>query len=889
MRVLTIVLAPRGPLDGIRDALVDWSAAGLVAPFLWTSPDLVDDARVPAISIEGGERLGTSIRQIAGQARLDLIRVVELVPVVSGVDPAPAGSGQRLAEFASAAFGLPVTRVRAVVTRAGDPAKAGADLAVAGWHNIVLSPEDATGPGMGTIALPVTRDALELAPQAAAALAGLVGLWAGAPESVLDELPILPGGFVRIARGYFRRLDTDAVERDLRASTLSLEHGFPLPTQLGASTTYVSDVPLAAQTMSEQLFAKHSGALRGPREAPPVDESERVGGGRALAMFFSFLWAALRNAPKQWARAIANGISSDAAGAVQNLVFGNRAAYEVVVNGRTSDGEAADWRDYVGSVRQLDAVLEQSGVANGVREHVAQTDLAPLWRDYTSAGLTLADGGERAAGLPPVQIGPQRGVLRHAADIVPGSDDTFRRIPPHLAPSVGTAGVEPYDELGILALRQRLEVATTQSAVGVQAAQTLAELDAWRSRYEHSYASRVGSRISSAMGQTIAEIREHLGVIGQASNPDEGIEELEGTQRALGLATLISACVAAVLVAVVVVLGANGILEPWPAVAWGAGVVVVWFVVALILFTIGQRELFQFLNRKRSVLARQEVARRNLVHAVRDARRLGEAYTQFLAWSRALGAVLRAPFGPRVEAAGRASTALDGLPLAARIGSAVADERTIADVAHSIRRDLFATGWLTGAWDAALGSAPARLGPRGVELESPETLFRLPAGTPESLLVLWSDSLASVGTDPATADHAWAYALSRLAPAGAAQLTAHAVDARTGARAPVPVDDFMAGVEQDRTAFADRLADGILSDGARVQGLADVVVSRVSRTPAGLGRTVALTQLSDGVEDYRLRMREGVPAGAASSADARTRLNAHATPDLPDFLGGAPV
>ncbi|MDD0859588.1 hypothetical protein NHF46_21520 [Arthrobacter alpinus] len=211
--------------------------------------------------------------------------------------------------------------------------------------------------------------------------------------------------------------------------------------------------------------------------------------------------------------------------------------------------------------------------------------------------------------------------------------------------------------------------------------------------------------------------------------------------------------IAVAAVAVTVVLLFTGSLSGETA-AWIIGsIVLVWLITTLIVFTRGQRELFRLLNARATMLEQDEINRQNLRHILRDLRRLGDTYSQFLAWSHVIGNVLHEPFG-RAPAAGTAKEVyVQGLPLNVKVGSAAISSQNISRAAAQLRQGIFSTGWLSQSWQTAINGAPAQLGTAALRFQAmwkPSSASRVTAtppcflyGSPHSI------KMASV-TQPAT-------------------------------------------------------------------------------------------------------------------------------------------
>ncbi|MGO2110823.1 MAG: hypothetical protein ACTH31_04350 [Pseudoclavibacter sp.] len=866
MRVLTLLLAPEGPLASVRDVLTDWSAAGLVDDFHWIEPAMLEGGADASILVHRGELVGAPLQAIAGRERIDGIRLCILVPALSGTTPLTRGEEQEVVDVLDRSFAnVPVTRVRAIVTRA-EPEVSVPGLVVAGWHNVVLSPEDSTGPGLGRTRLDVAGNSADLGRQAAAGVAGLLGMWAGVERSPLDGERFIDGQRARLARSYFRRLATEEITNRLREGVLSVRDGLPLPSQFGVQTVYVDDVGQANENMSNRLWTKHASVLRGPRETHAPAQEQPIGAGEALKLFFSFLWAAIKNAPRAWLNGLSNEVNSNAAGAIQGLVYGREpAAYSVFVQGVAANGMPASWHDYRNAASSLDRLVDE---ATGQRELAAYADLSGLWQDYAAASFTLGDAGERVPGLTPTAVGAQPGVIRHVEQIVPSTDGAFTGLGPHVAASVGAQPVEPFDALGTYDLENRVRVVAEQPALSIDASGALDHLQRWKSRYGNSFASRVGGRIAGAMVDVQHEIRGLFGQINHAARSGDLLAGLQQQQRQLATIMQVLAIMSLVAVAVMVVFGIIEFLAWWVVALVGLGILVIWFGAALVVFMQGQRELFAVINRRREEVSAEEVARRNLRHAVRDARRLGEAYGQFLGWSRVIGSVLANPFGERPAHAADADNGLSGMPLSARVGTVAVDETHLGNTVMRLRRDLFATGWLTECWNAALEGAGSRIGPAGVELEGqPQLIFRERGDGDGSLLNLWGRSLVEHGMDPAIGERKWQTTMSELQTQHASTVTdlVHFVrDSNDPRGEPIDYATFMAGLDHDTDNTLDRLDDRVLSETAQTRGRSGIATSMPQRAQQGLDRVAALTQLSNSFDDYELRAAAPAERRAAS-------------------------
>ena len=292
---LVLLAAPDGVLAGVRDALRDLSALGLIEEFLWVRLAPVDDQlSISADKIIGGAAEPVTVQQVLSENQYHRVRVCCLSAVLP--PSSPESTSQSFSEPTSRSFPEPtsrsfpeptsppfpeptsppfpepvegrarstfdpveaerelvdlvrrssgtgeIERLRCVITRPGGVADA-EDLGRDGWHNVIISPEDARGPGLGHQVLGPTDDPALIGGPAATAVAGLTGLWRGLPEAPLDDVAVPPGQSVRVGRAFFRSLDASAVEDSIRDGVTSVSGGLPAVRVAGAQSLRIGPPP----------------------------------------------------------------------------------------------------------------------------------------------------------------------------------------------------------------------------------------------------------------------------------------------------------------------------------------------------------------------------------------------------------------------------------------------------------------------------------------------------------------------------------------------------------------------------------------------------------------------------------------------------------------------
>ncbi|NMO00158.1 hypothetical protein HH308_02890 [Gordonia sp. TBRC 11910] len=868
---LTVFLAPAGAGDGVYAALSDLSAAGLVGPFAWVGSE-AEHAVNSVIYVDGGRAVDVALPDLVSSRQTAVLRVVTLVPVPSsvldkGIGQLSINATARAAELLASTTGAQrVVRIRCLLARGGGIAGDTSTLAIDGWHNIVISPEDARGPDFGRVQLPPNPSDADAGRFAAPVIAGLTGLWSQVNHAPLDNAPVLPGQVVRLARSFYRKLETGDVEAALRAEVLTQNGTLPLPSDQRSQVIYVNDVGLATATMADSLWRKHAAVLRGPRLPYDVSAPERVGAWAVLKMFFGFLWASIRNAPGAWYRKVADGVAGSIALSVQNAVFtGAPAAYEVVVRGRTANGVLAGWADIGAASGQLAGALDQTE-----NIHDGGADLSGVWQDYTRATLTLADAGMRTSDLPPIQVGSARGIIGAADDLVPGPSSRFTAIPGVIAAAVQSDGVDATDPLGIRELRQRLSEVERTPDQGLAARAVLTDLNEWERRTSRSFGAAVGGRLAGAFFSSYGEVQQLLERLRTAQQPPEAHSSNMKLARAIQLT----------LVVLLLVTGLFAYLAIAGKVAWWIALIVVlvmfviWFVAFAFVFIASQRTMFAMLHQRRAAISEFETDKQNLRTALRDLRRLSQAYGQFLSWSRVLGSFLAAPLGPDNFRPTRSLQVSWGLPMSTGVGSAQPAAADVADAAGYLRRELFHLGWLSSSWDnLVVSSIPPVPGSRSTGAEASPVWGDRGRGTGSSL-DRWSNDLFAGVITSTGAELVWQRAVASLG-GSMSELVPRLVGSVKVAGGPVvSLPEFVVGIDRD-VPPAGTFDRSLLTDLAVTGSAADVAVDIRSRALTGLGRVCVATQLSD-----------AMPLDALVRSDARTDVGwSAANPVAPDAAG----
>jgi hypothetical protein len=689
---LVVARLSGGPGADVLEVVRDWTATGLLAPSLWADADQRTD--VPALTVVDADGAAASPAEewLARQGAIGL-RIVVLQ-----VFPAD-GSGEPAAEAARALLdriGLGGRPLVDLLVPAGPTTGIPADAALPARPNVLLQARDARGPGAFGRPVP----AAELAAHAAAGLATVAGLWAGMVEAPFDRDPVWPGRQVVVARAYARVLDSHEVLRDLSWEVHRAEGTLPRPrTPLGDRLPAVPEAQArpTAEAAALSLVDAHARLTR--FAAPPPFQPRPVRAIRlltAVGMFLSYLWAAVRNAPRAWVTALVHRAALGIAQSATAALFGPEAAYEVVVLGvRPSGEQQADPDD-----DDVTALLEQvqqlvSRLSPGTE--FTALDTSAFWGDMTTVGVSLADGSEVPPQVQVPLLGVDRQVLDRPELIAPRPDGPAHRLPVGVLPDVGGLAVEPDDPY--LALQaHRLLTEQLQAAPGGAGYQLLdtarTALWSWAER-QRSYTWKVGLELAQELDrarQTLAEVVRAVTDPGAAPPRD-----VLDTQRRTRTAVLIALAVAVLALALVVGLVAGGVLGVRTGVILAVLVASVWLSVSVRVFLRRQRALFTWLHQRDESRRHREWAQACTVHVAGEVHRLGMLYRQSRLWARVVAAVVHDPFGG-AGAAGEAPgypTGLSGsLPLSTAVGTASFSPAEHRQLVHDARRAQLGTGWL---------------------------------------------------------------------------------------------------------------------------------------------------------------------------------------------------
>jgi hypothetical protein len=268
-----------------------------------------------------------------------------------------------------------------------------------------------------------------------------------------------------------------------------------------------------------------------------------------------------------------------------------------------------------------------------------------------------------------------------------------------------------------------------------------------------------------------------------------------------------------------------------------------YLVVTLVLFLLSQRDLFATLNLRELQISQLEAMQTNLRSALDDLRRLSMAYGQLLAWSRAVAAVLRAPFGI-LPAAAPPEPLLVGLPRSTDVAVAAPTPGHLEGALRRIQQHLYQLGWLTRPWEGQLAAAGSEIH------DDAQTLLAMPGTGSGSALDRWSHALAAGGPAGDGAGALWRQAQLLFADPnrGIGESLTATVNLADGSQ--MSAEQFAAGITRRRRSRPAAFDASLFTAAALTGGRSAVVIDEPSFVQRGLGYTASLIQAGEGLPAY---------------------------------------
>ncbi len=761
MRLVILLAGDRPESRAVGAALRDWSALGLLEPFIWAHAFADADGEIAGELVTAGSARPVQVVQYLADTpdveRVQLCAVTVLVGSQQGPGLDVCGRLRRRLTAMEAAGKASFLHV---IIPAADAEPAQEPLAWPQWHNVVASPEDSRTPGSVADRLVAAGDWTSwtsFEAHGCSAIASLTGMWSGLQASLFDGAVREPEAGLRLARSFYRRLDAEAVTQELRQSVVGLAGGLPRPRQGQLQLEHFDNPGTAAAAVWAGVQQKHAALFS--RERVPVPKAKRVQLTlrKALSMFFSFLAAAIRDAPRQWVTSVVGGLSQTVAtGATRMLFGGDDSAFEVVVLGRS--GRATDADELVSAV---EALTSRAQVAFPDAEMRAG-DHSSFWSDTLRTAIGLADGAPPPPGLEPARAGSQQGIMPEATDVVAAPDGDLH-ITGSIAALLSVDSLSAIDRLQTEHLLRRVKAEDSGMASPEQE-KSRARIAEWLRRVDATYMGRVGLHLGRFLDQNRDEVAELWHRLQTAVASRQAPSSL--VQAQLRLARRIRWRFIAVVVALIVVgvITGIGLISALIGIGLGAAALIVWFASSMSTFIRGQRELFIVMHKQRSDELGIPVWLENLQRAVRDLNTAAVLYAQYRQWARVLSQFLHEPFGRQRGQLPERTACVMKTNRAFDVATARPDPETVRVAAYRLSQDLFTTGWMQELWSLFLTDSFAAvdpIAPPGYDSVQRELLRDRATGNASRLSAL-ADHVHEHGVSATGGQRHWTRALDEL-------------------------------------------------------------------------------------------------------------------------------
>ncbi|MGV1004892.1 MAG: hypothetical protein ACOYEV_09030 [Candidatus Nanopelagicales bacterium] len=850
---VVVVVAEAESGAGVLGVLRDWSAAGLLRPFLWVTPHQAQAVgRIAATAVSPGGIRRTSLEAfLAERGRLGLLRVCVL-DQLSGVPLLPVGVevARRLAE---AAPNGQVTRIHLLAIPIGAEVERPYEVTDA-WHRVVLAPEDRFSPADAADLIwaaddPTTRDM-----HMAAGLAGFAGLWQGLDSSPMDARKAPTGRLAMLGRGYFSKRDAALVSADLQSRLTDFSAGFPRTFRDGTALPHFANEQAAVTQAANALLAAHDWVLASSRVSLAPPTGARLGILAALRMFLSFVWAAARNAPRDWLnRTIAEGEAA-IAGFGQSVI-GVESVYSVVVRGRLADGSLA-------TAEQVDQALEATRSSSAAAaHHEATPKLGLLWRDFLEVGLSLADGRARVAAVPQPTVGGVPGVVSSPAAIAAAPDLAFTRIPPEVAAELRVTAIAPPDLYRTETILTELGERRRRNIAPLDLGRVAAELRGWQRTVQlSSFAGQVGMSLAQRISQLRQQLADDEATLAGLGEPVESDDEFLVRQEKLARRMRVVLWIGLIYPTVL----ALGRWQDWlshrTALLLAGFGLTLWLVVLAVMFVLLQRLLFMLLTRRGRAEEAGRTAQANLRSGLADLDQVIRAYGQFTYWASVLGAFAARPFGPEPTACPPPRQLTGELPRSLQVGVVRPDPVAQAAADAAVRPLLYPQGWLEEPYRVLRALAADVTGNQAVGGEGQTaSLFQELCRPDTKDLAALTELVCNGGVGQAARAELWERAEGVLSsqPLAAVRAALLRPTNWAGERSAEIAQGGALHTSAGSAAFAGQL----LRSAARTHGellVQPELTVRLVAGPDGLSRTVGLTEFGGGFppEELDLRLAE---------------------------------
>jgi hypothetical protein len=764
-----VVVAPEGdPHDDVREILEEWALAGLLQPILWVT-DFVQTHRdappdIPAQLLARAVEATDVIVDLASRP-MSLIRLVclQVLTPDSRGDVELAQQARRVAHWIDRArpdrselvrinLVVPLTETTELDDRVLQP----------GWEtNVVAAPEQRQGDAYADVFVRADN----VATHAAIHLATAACAWAGTSEGPLDRHELISGdrGIEPIVmRAYARAIVSAEVVTGVLERALAVPDEWPNPS-LGDERALTASDPrrVVEQAVADAMRLDHGALTFSPPKERPAPPQRRNSLLAAIGAMLRHFWALVRRVPNRLATTVVRASIQIAENVTTQTVYGPDSRIARFAGRARPDDEmptlAEAEREMVDYLGQLEQPIDPAR-------------LPDVWIGLRAAVLGLIDGGPMPEPFDAPAVGGRREVITRPALLVPPPAPGFELPPdvtsahPALVPLAGQL-LGPCDPLeterwltllehAASALQHDADRAAAQVADALErlekckarveddaladderaAARTelarcerehgeatdrfaslekalarvgdaRTELEDWRKKREQALLWRVAERTGASVRKAMGVVADFAAAARSAADPVD-FEALESTRRRTERWWLITFAAA-------VGLSIWSFMRmSWQDALWAtAGLGVLWFVVAFLLYRSLSVALYHAERQRDLRIHQHQHATAGLLHAARESSRLTAAYRQLVDWCEIIGWSTHRPWEPPGQPAD--SPALPSVPQsdapAFRVARGETSEAGLRTMAARSIRHIAREGWMDSIYRATEERAMSEL------------------------------------------------------------------------------------------------------------------------------------------------------------------------------------
>ena len=888
-----VIIFGHGPTaDDIRSRLSDLRAVGLLQDFLWIDYAHPTTGAVVRSFTEAGTARLTSLdealRDITGDA---------LLVTIDPMDPEQPQDVDKLTAWVAAVDQrlIQASNLRVRLLLSALPVKPVTVPPLQGWNNLVLSPEEGGTPSSTRIR-PIhhTQDGFELAQFAAPAVASIFGLWRGMPEPAVfdpDTHRLIETGDrqrFRLVRAFHRTIDASEIEDNIRKIVFDPTQRLPRPQVTNSSrAVHYSNPEDLTDQLSQVFISQQISPLVSVATEYEELQGQKVSGWAALKNNLGLYWANVVGKPQEWVDGQRGAVNKSAATFLQKMLYGENSSMELVVNGHSGKSGGATSVDQLREAsEQTLSMAREQGFDLGQEPQLAQT-----WEAYHDYALGLVDGSwsEKidTRGLRDNQNNMY--IVQYGGQSVQDLTASFKGFHPLMTSTLGykhesQATVAPFDPVGADRFAADIEY-TSQQTRNEAVNRKKHEFNVWRAKNSTTFAWKVGQGIADTLRSAQDKYRaahakarelEEVAKNFQARDFNKENKVLARKLRGMWLGLFIVLALMTYMVAGCynpdLPLGEYFQWFDWPWYVVGIIIAVLIFLVcSWAVFTKAQREIFDYVQRRKLLERNQEIAAGNLAVASAEIGRISNAYNQFLSWSALLGRAIFAPFGRKETFSDHLHTPQSGLPENARIAQAELNRDNAVRMTDEIRTYIYQSEWAHKSLKSLLDDMNEafernRTGHTAVALHDMWGMGGLSTGTPLDNLSRNLDSRYMEDRD--LKQQAWQKVITdpRMTRS-LQQYLGRVVFREEGQKRSQSTSEFLAGMNQDKGALQAFSSNSLTSAGGaegytEIDGDRTRIVEVDSETAltSQLSRSVTVVQYGK-ITDFKYLIADNSTSG----------------------------